>query len=205
MALVTVSGEGLLFITILLLLILCLIRCATRNQKCFGSIRRKDLSNDSEYVDETEYYADDDSFDQKGRQMRGSRNEETVTSSAPEEIDYDYPRPEAPVSEPTTVTTATYSKVNKKGPKKVGKKSNAKQQEMYDNVEMKERVKKPTDVEVEEVVYDTVVQQLSSRKNSKSSNTAPAADGTEGSLSIEDSFSSVEGGGYENTNFELDK
>ena len=73
---------------------------------------------------------------------------------------------------------------------------------MYDNVEMKERVKKPTDAEVEEVVYETVVQ---SRKNSKSSNTAPAADVTEGSLSIEDSFSSVEGGGYENTNFELDK
>ena len=95
--------------------------------------------------------------------------------------------------------------VNKKDPKKVGKKSNAEQQEMYDNVEMKERVKKPTDAEVEEVVYETVVQQLSSRKNSKSSNTAPAADGTEGSLSIEDSFSSVEGGGYENTTFELDK
>ena len=65
---------------------------------------------------------------------------------------------------------------------------------------MKERVKKPTDAEV---VYDTVVQRLSSRKNSKSSNTAPAADCTEGSLSIEDSFSSVEGGGYEN--IELDK
>ena len=79
------------------------------------------------------------------------------------------------------------------------------QQEMYDNVEMKERVKKPTDAEVEEVVYETVVQRLSSRKNSKSSNTAPATDGTEGSLSIEDSFSSVEGGGYENTTFELDK
>ena len=205
MALVTVSGEGLLFITILLLLSLCLIRCATRNQKCFGSIRRKDLSNDSEYVDETEYYGDDDSFDQKGRQMRGSRNEETVTSSAPEEIDYDYPSPEAPVSEPTTATTATYSKVNKKGPKKIAKKSNDEQQEMYDNVEMKERVKKPTDAEVEEVVYETVVQRLSSRKNSKSSNTAPAADGNEGSLSIEDSFSSVEGGGYENTTFELDK
>ena len=203
MALVTVSGEGLLFITILLLLSLCLIRCATRNQKCFGSIRRRDLSNDSEYVDETEYYADDDSSDQKGRQMRGSRNEETVMSSGPEGIDYDYPSPEAPVSEPTTVTTATYSKVNKKGPKKIAKKSNDEQQEMYDNVEMKERVKKPTDAEVEEVVYDTV-EQLSSRKNSKSSNTAPA-DGTEGSLSIEDSFSSVEGGGYENTTFELDK
>ena len=158
-----------------------------------------------EYVDETEYYADDDSSDQKGRQMRGSRNDETVTSSAPEGIDYEYPRPEGPVSEPTTVTTATYSKVNKKGPKVVGKKTNAEQQEMYDNVEMKERVKKPTDAEVEEVVYETVVQRLSSRKNSKSSNTAPAADGTEGSLSIEDSFSSVEGGGYENTNFELDK
>ena len=204
MALVTVSGEGLLFITILLLLILCLIRCATRNQKCFGSIRRRDLSNDSEYVDETEYYADDDSSDQKGRQMRGSRNDETVTSSGPEGIDYDYPSPEVPVSEPTTATTATYSKVNKKGPKKIAKKSNDEQQEMYDNVEMKERVKKPTDAEVEEVVYDTV-EQLSSRKNSKSSNTAPAADGTEGSLSIEDSFSSVEGGGYENTTFELDK
>ena len=92
--------------------------------------------------------------------------------------------------------------VNKKGPKKVGKKSNAEQQKMYDNVEMKERVKKPTDAEVEEVVYETVVQQLSSKKTS---NTAPAADGTEGSLSIEDSFSSVEGGGYENTTFELDK
>ena len=199
MALVTVSGEGLLFITILLLLSLCLIRCATRNQKCFGSIRRRDLSNDSEYVDETEYYADGDSSDQKGRQMRGSRNEETVTSSGPEGIDYDYPSPEVPVSVPTTATTATYSKVNKKGPKKIAKKSNDEQQEMYDNVE------KPTDAEVEEVVYETVVQRLSSRKNSKSSNTAPAADGTEGSLSIEDSFSSVEGGGYENTNFELDK
>ena len=79
---------------------------------------------------------------------------------------------------------------------------NTEQQEMYDNVEMKEGVKKPTDAEV---VYDTVVQQLSSRKNSKSSNTAPAADGTEGSLSIKNSFSSVEGGGYENTTFELDK
>ena len=94
--------------------------------------------------------------------------------------------------------------VNKKGPKKVVIKSNAEQQEIYDNVEMKERVKKPTDAEVEEVVYETVVQQLLSRKNSKSSNTAPATDGTEGSLSIEDSFSSVEGGGYENTTFELD-
>ena len=90
-------------------------------------------------------------------------------------------------------------------PRKSGKKTNTEQQEMYDNVEIKERVKKPTDVEVEEVVYETVVQRLSSRKNSKSSNTAPAADGTEGSLSIVDSFSSVEGGGYENTTFELDK